>query len=136
VGNYGSFYSALTASRKAAVDRVWNNLMSYHNYQHDNPYLTPDQLDRWADSANNDRTGVRTGRTRFVDRTCSPLAANGDSICGVLGPYATVAAGINASTANGADIVMVRPGSYNEPMTITKPLTLRATRGDAVIGKP
>jgi hypothetical protein len=136
VGNYGSLYSALSASRQAAVDRVWNNLMSYHNYQHDNPYLTPDQLDRWADSANDDRPGVRTGRTRFVDRDCSPIVPNGSSICTAIGPYPTVAGGINASTANGADIVMVRPGNYNEPMTITKPLTMRATRGNAVIGKP
>jgi len=30
----------------------------------------------------------------------------------------------------------VRPGNYNEPMTISKPLTLRATRGDATIGVP
>ena len=136
VGNYGSFYASLTASRQAAVDRVWNNLMSYHNYQHDNPYLTPDQLDRWADSANDDRPAVRTGRTRFVDRACSPIVPNGSSICSAIGPYPTVAGGINAATANGADIVMVRPGNYNEPMTITKPLTLRATRGNAVIGKP
>ena len=34
------------------------------------------------------------------------------------------------------DMVLLRTGNYNEPQTITKALTLRATRGDAVIGKP
>lgn len=136
VGNYGSLYASLTASRQAAVDRIWNNLMSYHGRQHDTPYLTPDQLDRWSDSANDDRPGVRTGRTRFVDRACSPVVPNGNSICSVVGPYPTVATGVTAAAANGSDIVLVRAGSYNEPMTVTKPLTFRATRGSAVIGKP
>jgi hypothetical protein len=135
-GNYAANYASVSASRQAAVDRIWNNLMSYHNYQHDNPYLTPDQLDRWADCANDDRPGVRTGRTRFVDLACSALAPNGSSICSAIGPYHSVAAGVSAAAANGTDIVLVRTGNYNEPMTITKPLTLRATRGSAVIGKP
>jgi hypothetical protein len=136
LGNYGSIYSALTASRQAAVDRIWNNLMSYHGRQHETPYLTPDQLDRWADSANDDRPAVRTGRTRFVDLNCNALAPNGSSICSVLGPYQTVAAGVAGSAANGADIVLIRAGHYDEPQTITKPLTLRATRGTAIIGIP
>jgi len=49
-------------------------------------------------------------------------------------PWKTVASGIAAASAGGNDIVLVRPGSYDEPMTVTKPLTLRATRGTAVIG--
>jgi hypothetical protein len=31
---------------------------------------------------------------------------------------------------------LIRPGNYNEPMTISKPVTLRATRGNATIGAP
>jgi hypothetical protein len=31
------------------------------------------------------------------------------------------------------DIVLLRAGTYTEPQTITKALTLRATRGTAVI---
>jgi nitrous oxidase accessory protein NosD len=38
--------------------------------------------------------------------------------------------------ANTGDIVLIRPGRYNEPMTINKAITLRATRGDALIGVP
>ena len=50
-------------------------------------------------------------------------------------PWKTVANGVTVANA-GADIVLVRPGHYNEPMTINKAVTLRATRGDAVIGLP
>jgi hypothetical protein len=136
IGNYGSTYANLTASRQAAVDRIWNNLMSYHGRQHFTPYLSPDQLDRWSDSANDDRSAVRTGRTRFVDLNCTPLVSNGNSICGVTGPYHTVAAGVSAAAANGTDILLIRAGHYDEPMMITKALTLRATRGTAVLGLP
>jgi nitrous oxidase accessory protein NosD len=40
------------------------------------------------------------------------------------------------SEAQAGDIVLIRPGHYNEPMTISKAVALRATRGDALIGKP
>jgi hypothetical protein len=40
------------------------------------------------------------------------------------------------NAAGAGDIVLIRPGHYNEPMTITKGITFRATRGDALIGKP
>jgi nitrous oxidase accessory protein NosD len=40
------------------------------------------------------------------------------------------------NTAGASDIVLIRPGHYNEPMIINKAVTLRATRGDALIGKP
>jgi len=136
-GNYALNYASLTASRMAAVDRIWNNLMSYHGRQHNTPFLTSDQLDRWSDSANDDRPGVRTGRTRFVDLDCSSLAPSGNSICSVIGgPYHSVTAGVNAANASGADIVLIRGGNYNEPQTLTKPVTFRATRGNAIVGKP
>lgn len=136
-GNYSQNYAGLSPSRQSAVDGIWNNLMSYHGRQHDTPFLTSDQLDRWTDSANGDRPGVRTGRTRFVDRACVSLGPTGSSDCATIGgPFHTVALGVAASSAGGQDIVLVRPGNYNEPMTITKALTMRATRGNATIGKP
>ena len=135
-GNYAANYANITVSRQAAVDRIWNNLMSYHGRQHTTTLLTIDQLDRWSDSANDDRPAVRTGRTRFVDLNCSPPSPNGDSLCGTTGPYHTVAAGVTAANASGADILLLRTGNYNEPQTITKALTFRATRGSAIIGKP
>jgi hypothetical protein len=132
LGNYGGNYAGLTAARQAAVDRIWFNLMSYHGRQHTTDQLTSDQLDRWTDSANADRPSVRTGRTRFVDRTANPALPVGTSTL----PLSTVALGISASSASGSDIVLIRPGNYNEPQTITKAVTMRATRGNAVIGLP
>jgi hypothetical protein len=110
--------------------------MSYHDPNNRNR-LTPDQLDRMTDTSNGGRNNVATGYTRFVDHTCTtfPGFANGSSSCSLFGgPYHTVGDGINH--ANPGDIVMLRPGNYNEPMTISKPLTLRATRGNATIGAP
>jgi len=48
--------------------------------------------------------------------------------------YRTVAKGV-AVVNNGNDVVLLRGGSYNETMTITKALTLRATRGNVVVGQ-
>lgn len=127
-GNYSANYSALSASRQALVDAVLNNIMSYHS---DRFHLTSDQLDRWTDAANSSRIDDVSGRTRFVDR----LNVSGIYAGTSTQPYRTVATGIAAATATGSDIVLIRPGSYNEPQTITKAVTLRATRGTAVLGK-
>ena len=42
---------------------------------------------------------------------------------------------IEARYPAGGDIVLIRSGNYDEQMTITKPVTLRATRGPATIGE-
>jgi hypothetical protein len=137
-GNYGLNYAGLTSARQAAVDRVWLNLMSYHGSTsgYSSNFFTSDQLDRWTDSANHDRPNEVSGLTRFVDLNNSCLAQNGSSACvaGAGGPFPTIANGI--SHASAGDIVLIRPGHYNEPMTITKAITLRATRGDALVGIP
>lgn len=127
-GNYGANYSALSAARQALVDAVLNNIMSYHG---DRFHMTSDQLDRWTDAANGARDHVVTGYTRFVDRTGNALFPFGSSAL----PFVTVAQGVSAARAAGGDIVLLRPGNYNETMTISKPMCLRATRGTAVIGK-
>ena len=46
-----------------------------------------------------------------------------------------ITAGMATANPAGGDIVLLRAGNYNEPMTITKPLTLRASRGDVTIGQ-
>lgn len=132
IGNFGVSYNSLSAGNQAAVDRIWNNLMSYHGRQHPTTLTTSDQSDRWTDSANSDRTAVRTGRTRFVASSGSDTTGDGSSGA----RYKTLAKGVAVANANGADIVLLRTGNYNEPQTITKALTIRATRGDALIGKP
>lgn len=138
-GNYGMNYADLTSARRAAVDRVWFNIMSYHEDNqgtNEANIFTSDQLDRWTDSANHDRPAEVSGRTWFVDRNSACSVPTGDSGCsgGLGGPFPTVALGVNV--AGSGDIVLIRPGHYNEPMTITKAITLRATRGDALVGVP
>jgi len=114
------------------IDNVWFNIMSYH------PSLdrfTSSQLDRATDASNAARNQVATGRSWFVDRNAGCFAPNGHSHChGLAGPFPNIAGGVNA--ANPGGIVLIRPGNYNEPQTITKAVTFRATRGTAVIGKP
>ena len=132
IGNYGTSYANSTSPQRAAVDLIWNNLMSYHGRQHATTLCTSDQNDRWTDSATSDRPGVRTGRTRFVATTGNDTTGTGTSTS----RYRTLAKGVAVAAGAGADIVLLRTGNYNEPQTITKAVTLRATRGDAIIGKP
>jgi hypothetical protein len=116
----------------AQIDNTWLNIMSYHLPQN---RFTSDQLDRATDTSNNQRINVASGRTRFVDRNCGAFFPDGSSGCGAFsGPYRTVGGGVGA--ANFGDIVLIRPGTYVEPGTINKAVTLRATRGPATIGLP
>jgi hypothetical protein len=130
LGNYGLSYANLSASQTLNVDNMWWNLMSYHNRQHTTDRFTPDQSDRWTDSANLDRPAVRTGRTRFVATTGNDTSGDGSSG----NRYRTVTKGV--AVAGSSDIVLLRAGHYNEPQTISKALTLRATRGTAIVGIP
>lgn len=130
IGNYGLSYGNLNPAQTAAVDNMWWNLMSYHGRQHVTDRFTPDQMDRWTDSANSDRVPVRTGRTRFVATTGNDLGAGTST-----SRYRTLTRGVTVVN-DPDDIVLLRAGNYNEPQTITKPLTLRATRGSATIGLP
>jgi hypothetical protein len=112
----------------AQIDNTFLNIMSYHLPQ---DRFTSGQLDAWADTGNTDRFNAVTGRTRFVD-----IDNNGIIKVGSSGfPFQTVVQGVNAAATSG-DIVLIRPGSYNEALTITKAVTLRATRGTAIIGIP
>ncbi len=132
-------YPNLTPAQTAMVSNTFNNVMSYHRPDGGTaPVLTPDQWDRIADFTRTNRANIMNGKTVFVDSTTPACAArDGFSECfgaSVGGPFLTIAQGINRASAG--DIVLIRPGNYNEPMTITKAITLRATRGDAFIGKP
>ena len=126
----GRNFNQLTAGEQAQVNSTWLNVMSYH--QEDQ--LLTQQMDDWTDAASSSRRYVCTGRTWFVDRNCGAIVHNGGSHCNVFGaPFNTVGDGVN--NAQGGDIVMIRAGSYNEPMTINKAITLRSTRGQATIGQ-
>jgi hypothetical protein len=129
-GNFGISFTSLPALIKPTVDRIWWNVMSYHVRQHAVNLLTSDQLDRWTDAANGPRVNTVNAITRFVDLNASGFFEKGSS--GL--PYLRLIEGV--VYAKPGDIVLMRAGHYNEPMTITKPLTLRASRGDVVIGTP
>jgi len=126
--SYGTNYASLSTSRQNLVDDVFFNIMSYHANR---TRLTERQLDRWADTASFSREHVVSGRTIFVQGNGGGLMPIGSSFR----PFRTVRAGINTAGADGGDIVLIRPGAYDETLTITKPVTLRATRrGPVVIG--
>ena len=131
LGAYGNFYTNLNATQQWLTRNTWQNIMSYHD-QNVLSIETPDQLDRSTDSANGPRLGVTTGRTRYV-------ATWGSDAGGNLGT-ASAARLRNVSTgvarADAGDIVLIAGGAYNEPQTLSKAVTLRATRGDATIGAP
>jgi len=110
----------------AQVDAVWFNIMSYHSTRN---RLTSDQLDRLTDASNGTRSHVATGKTIFVDGNGVANGSPGSST----NPYRSVQEGV--SIANNGDIILVRTGIYNERLTINKPVTLRASRGDVVIGR-
>jgi hypothetical protein len=109
------------------LDNTFLNLMSYHLPQ---DRFTTLQMDRATDAANGARINAASGRTRFVDRNGNVFVQLGSSVF----PFVTVDNGYSAAAAG--DIVLLRPGTYNEPGTYTKPVTFRATRGNATIGVP
>ena len=74
-----------------------------------------------------------TGVTFFVDRSNTQGTNDGYST----NPYRTVATGAAAASPGPGNILLIRPGNYNERITLNSPVTLRATRaGWATIGKP
>lgn len=124
--NFGGLtYDQLNAAQQQQVDFTFINLMAN---KFNRELLTPDQLDKMTDASNGVRNNMATGHTRFVDN--SNNGGTGTST----DPYETVALGLGA--ANSGDIVLIRGGSYNETPTINQPVFLRATRGNAIVGKP
>ena len=131
--NFSLTYDQLDPAQKALVDEVAENIMSYHflkPIQAAPKRLTEGQMDRWTDTTLDFyRLKVRDGRTWFIDRkTPGP---EGTSTY----PYVSVNLAVKAANGNGGDIILLRPGVYDEAVTISKPVTLRATRkGPASIG--
>jgi hypothetical protein len=126
----GRTYAQLNPSEQSQVDNVFQNLMSYHGTTCGNggsqTRLTELQLDRWADANPNRLNATGGRRTRFVQ-----VGANGSGSS--TNPFGSVQNAVNASTAG--DIILLRPGSYNEIITINRAVTLRVSRrGPVVIG--
>jgi hypothetical protein len=122
-----------------------NNLMSYHCDNLTDFDLSEGQLDRWADMTRMYLASEDTGLTYFAESGSHFTAADGYSQSYFTtelgfqkgGPFPTVDAAVAAANPEGGDIVMLRPGNFNEQITINKPVTLRATRaGWVTIGRP
>lgn len=132
--HYGKPYAELnSAARRTLVNDTYYNVMSYHeaaNKDTDEDRLTELQLDRWADTANSARASVVSGRTHFVSPSGSP-SGTGTST----DPYLSISNAVAAANAAGGDIILLRPGVYDQTLTIDRPSTLRVARGGpALIG--
>lgn len=136
----GRNYSQISAGEQQQVDNVMLNLMSYHGTTGGSAVpagtaamsrLTELQLDRWTDVARAERRQVCDGAALFVGANAGPY--DGSSLY----PIPTVERGAaQAALISGQRILMLRSGSYNERLTISTPMTLRATRtGPAIIGR-
>jgi hypothetical protein len=146
--NWASNYSALSAGNQVLVDNTANNAMSYYQLFYDDPaqskiltaaerygptrfIFTEQQLDYWTGYANGANLNAASGVTKFVNAAAG-AGGNGTSAT----PFNTLAAGVTAASAGGADIVLLRPGTYSAT-TLTKPLTIRVSRpGASVIIRP
>ena len=135
--NYGLPFASLGAANRTNILNIFWNNMSYLHEHDGQSYgqtfmyrLTEGQLDRVADVANDVRAAVRSGRTWFVSPSGN-FFGTGASTNALLYP----SQGVGAANAAGGDIVLLRPGTYPQNLTITKPVTLRASHaGTAVIG--
>ena len=132
---YSNNYASLTAHQKWMVDNTYFNVMSYHEATNKNVVMhrmTELQLDSWTYYANFDRNPFVSGRTRFV----SPAGNNANNGLDPALPKRTVSNAV-AAPPGGGDVLMIRHGTYNEQLTIDKPVTLRTPRyGTATIGAP
>lgn len=142
--SFGVSFAMLSAAQQAQVNNTFRNLMSYHgtccSVGGAQAQLTELQLDRWADVASTNtggRLGVCDGVTIFVE-------ANAPAQRGFRGPSTNPWPTIREAQDDAANylrnlrlgsILILRPGAYNEQLTLNTPMTLRATRnGAATIG--
>ena len=125
---------SMTSNMKKMVDDVYFNVMSYHEANNKDIVenrMTELQLDYMADIANSDRNAFVSGKTWFV-KPGTVNAGDGSST----DEYQLISQAVAAASGDGGDILLFRPGVYQQNLTISKPLTLRATRvGEAIIGQ-
>ncbi len=121
---YNLDYNQLTTSQRNFVDDSFMNVMSYHTSE---IRLTEIQLDVWADIANDERRFSLNGDSIFVE----PGGGNGGNGSST-SEYRNINTAVANATSDGTDIIMFRPGTYNQTLTITRAVTLRGTRGGVV----
>jgi hypothetical protein len=136
LANFNKWFTNCTAGEQTLAMNTFSNVMSYHDPPNKDTLMsrkTESQADLHTTYANSDRAHTISGRTRFVSATGNNVNSGLNSAA----PKRTVLNAVSASAAGGGDIVLVRPGNYNEQITISSTVTLRATRaGWATIGKP
>lgn len=136
LANFNKWFTNCTPAEQTLAMNTFSNVMSYHDPPNKDTLmilLTEQQADLFTTYANTDRAHTLSGFTRFV----SLSGNNANSGLNSAAPKRTVLNAVNPSAAGGGDIVLLRPGNYNEQITVNKPLTLCATRsGWATIGKP
>jgi hypothetical protein len=122
LANFALPYFACSDERKNLVNDAFFNLMSY-GFDRDLDRLTPQQLDGWTDVANSDRSFAISGLTRYVSSKGNDFFFSG--LNSKL-PKKTVLEAVSSSNPAGGDVVLLRPGNYNEQFTINRPVTIRA----------
>ena len=135
LANFNKTFANCTPGERFLAENTFYNVMSYHDPTNKDVRInrmTELQHDQLTTFANSDRISVVSGLTRFI----STGGNNANSGLNSTAPKRTVLNAVGASAPSG-DIVLLRPGNYNEQITINKAVTLRATRaGWASIGKP
>lgn len=113
---WADLYNAL---RQAAVNLNWN---------------TTDRNNLFRACLAVEIIGLNDGQHVYVDKASLCLNPAGLSTCSLnYGPYISVGQGV--SGAQTADFLHIRTGTYHEPMTIDKTLTLEAYGGPVTIGQ-
>jgi hypothetical protein len=129
------FRRALTIAELDDIEATWTNIMSYHKHAPTLAQLnfSEGQLDKAIDNLSfvnpvSGRANVVSGLYHFVGTRGSLFLRQGSS----KNPYTTVQAAVDAADPIGDDIILLRPGTYPFSGTISKPLTMRATRAGPV----
>jgi Pregnancy-associated plasma protein-A len=124
---FGRVVAQLNAEELALFNVTYRNLMTYHPVTVE---LSGQQNDIMAITANTVRANAVQGHTRFVSNFGFVFGAGSRTASSL----PTVAQAVTEATSG--DAVVIFAGNYNEPQTITKALTIQATRGPVTIGPP
>ena len=135
LANFNALFVNCSPAQQVLAQNTFYNVMSYHDPTNKDLLInrmTELQHDQHTSYANADRGNVVSGFSRFV----STGGNDANSGLASTAPKRSVLSAVTASATRG-DIVLLRPGSYNEQITINKAVTLRATRsGWSTIGRP
>ena len=123
---FGKTYANCTASEKAQVDLVFNNVMSYHTSE-PQLLLSTCQLGRVSGQGDSDRAWLLTRDPVYVRSHALPYEFGT-----YVFPYKTVEAAIISGLSN--EVLVLQQGSYAEPTSVMDGSSYVVTRsGDSYI---